>query len=211
MGEREGVGWGSKGGGWRGGAGDQVIRIINLGSSCWGGGARKVSRDREGTRERRQLSPDGAEPRLELSRGTLNCGSPGSPPLPCSHPAALPGHCSPGGTFGLRERYLPQASGLRAQGILRARAWSPGAHCPRPAQRWRLREERLMLQGGKPKAREPQRRRDLARVNRLSPEPSVRATSQPDAPPSLPASRPSRPARPRRRPLSRNFPGIRLT
>ena len=37
-GEREGVGWGSKGGGWRGGAGDQVIRIINLGSSCWGVG-----------------------------------------------------------------------------------------------------------------------------------------------------------------------------
>lgn len=41
-----------------------------------------------------------------------------------------------------------------------------------------------MLQG-KPKAREPQRRRDLARVNRLSPEQSVRATSQPRAPPSL--------------------------
>lgn len=44
-----------------------------------------------------------------------------------------------------------------------------------------------MLQG-KPKAREPQRRRDLARVNRLSPEQSVRATSQPRAPPSLPPS-----------------------
>lgn len=40
--------------------------------------------------------------------------------------------------------------------------------------------------GEKPKAREPQRRRDLARVKRLSPEQSVRATSQPDAPPSLP-------------------------
>lgn len=74
-----------------------------------------------------------------------------------------------------------------------------------------------MLQG-KPKAREPQRRRDLARVNRLSPEQSVcaRLPSPARLPPSrarlLPASlRPLRPARPLRRPLSRNFPGIRLT
>jgi hypothetical protein len=46
-----------------------------------------------------------------------------------------------------------------------------------------------MLQG-KPKALEPRRRRDLARVKRLSPEQCVRATSRPDAPPSLPASLP---------------------
>ncbi|XP_054094719.1 uncharacterized protein LOC128928593 [Callithrix jacchus] len=49
-----------------------------------------------------------------------------------------------------------------------------------------------MLQG-KPKTRQPQRRRqDLARVKRRSQELPVRATSQPDAPPSLHASLPSR-------------------
>nr|XP_039328207.1 uncharacterized protein LOC101041860 [Saimiri boliviensis boliviensis] len=49
-----------------------------------------------------------------------------------------------------------------------------------------------MLQG-KPKARQPQRRRqDLARVKRRSQELPVRATSQPDAPPSLHASLPNR-------------------
>lgn len=44
---------------------------------------------------------------------------------------------------------------------------------------------------GKPKAREPRRRRrDMVRVKRLSPKRAVRATSQPDTPPSLPASFP---------------------
>lgn len=73
-----------------------------------------------------------------------------------------------------------------------------------------------MLQG-KPKAREPQRRRDLARVKRLSPEQSVRATSQPHAPPSLPCSPPPAPRAPPARPaaaeaafqeLSRNPPHV---
>lgn len=138
------------------------------------------------------MHPDGAEPRLELfpespklrkPRQSVCSSALTPPPSPAIPPPRR--HSAPGGAFGLRERYLPQASGLGAQGILSPRARSPGAHCPRPAQRRRLREGRLMLQG-KPKAREPQRRRDLARVNRLSPEQSVRATSQPRAPPSLP-------------------------
>lgn len=64
-----------------------------------------------------------------------------------------------------------------------------------------------MLQG-KPKAREPRRRRDLARVKRRSPERSVRATSEPDAPPSLPASFPG-PRAPRAPPrcCGGRFPG----
>lgn len=49
-----------------------------------------------------------------------------------------------------------------------------------------------MLQG-KPKAREPRRRRDLARVKRLSPEQSVRATSQPTRLPCSPPPAPSAP------------------
>lgn len=85
---------------------------------------------------------------------------------------------------------VPLAPRLWAPGILRLCARGSGAYCPRPTQRRWWRARRLMLQG-KPKAREPRRRRDLARVKRLSPERRVRATSQPDAPPLLPASCPS--------------------
>lgn len=150
------------------------------------------------------MSPDGAEPRLELSRGALNCGRPGGPPPPpCSHPAALPATVPPGGTFGLRERYLPQASGLRAQGILRARAWSPGAHCPRPAQRWRLREERLMLQGGSPR---PGSRRGGETWQELTVCPRSRVCARLPSPTRLPRSPPPAPRAPPGRGGGR-FPG----
>lgn len=43
-----------------------------------------------------------------------------------------------------------------------------------------------MLQGRSPRPASRRGGGDLARVKRLSPEQSVRATSQPDAPPSLP-------------------------
>lgn len=45
-------GGGGKGGGWRGGAGDQVIRIINLYSSGWGvGGSEDFARQRRNPEE----------------------------------------------------------------------------------------------------------------------------------------------------------------
>lgn len=115
---------------------------------------------------------------------------------PRPRPVALPSDPPGAEPSGSSDQYLqpaparlPPATGLQAQEILRLCAWGPGAQCPRPAQRRWRRARRLMLQG-KPKAREPRRRRDLARVKCLSPERSVRATSQPVAPPSLPASRP---------------------
>lgn len=183
-----------------------------------GGGAPKISRDRKGTRERRQLSPDEAQPGLELSRGSLNCGSPtpsaapvlapGHPPRPLCHHPSNPGR-------NLRDSRAVPAASFRAPG---ARDQEAARLEPRRA----LSATRAALaaaggkahasEGEKPKAREPQRRRDLARVKRLFPRSRVCARlPSPDAPPSLPASRPARPARPRRRPLSRNFPGIRLT
>lgn len=103
----------SKGGGWRGGAGDQVIRIINLDSSCLGAGDPKTSRGQVRTRERRLLSPAGTETRLELYPGAPNCGSTGSPPLPRS-PSRPSRPLSPGRNLGA-SRAVPAAS-FRARG-----------------------------------------------------------------------------------------------
>nr|XP_021515449.1 uncharacterized protein LOC110562879 [Meriones unguiculatus] len=109
------------------------------------------------------------------------------------HPAALPGPCppSPGGTSG-RSRAVPAAS-FRARGAGAAEATRPAPRRAPSATRAALAAagRKAHASGGSPRpaSRGGGGRRDLARVKRLSPEPRVRATSQPDAPPSLPASR----------------------
>lgn len=68
-----------------------------------------------------------------------------------------------------------------------------------------------MLQGRSPK---PASRKGGETWQELNVCPRSRVCARLPSPtrlPRSPASRPSRPARPLRRPLSRNFPGIRLT
>lgn len=137
-----------------------------------------------------------AEPRLGLFPWRLQAAEAKAAPRSRRRPGALPGDPPGAEPSHSPDQYLPLASARappaprpRAQRMLRRRARSPGAHSPRPAQR-RWRRARMLMLHVKPKAREPRRlrRRDLARVKRPSSERSVRATSQPDAPPKLPAS-----------------------
>lgn len=155
--------------------------------------APETFRRREGTGESRQQRRASGQERCGGSLPPPRCSQLRKPKQPSRALPNDPPRVEPWRSW---DQYLPPAPalaalapGLWAQGIPRRRARHSGAHRPRQARR-------LMLHR-KPKARAPRRRRDLARVKRVSPERRVRAAPRPDAPPSLPAScaRPARPAR----------------
>lgn len=91
---------GSKGGGWRGGAGDQVIRIINLDSSCLGGGGsedfswRRMNPGEEAVAsdcDRAATRTLPGNPKLRKPRLSTRSSARTPPPSPPSPPPLSPG------------------------------------------------------------------------------------------------------------------------